>query len=258
MGHVLGRTRRHPSGIPLEDVLAGAGRVSHDDLGRRPARSEQDLERARRVDRAQHARRILAVGQRPYRRAVEVDRVRLARAGRQPVEHDDRVVVPGDRKCVPGRAGGRGPDLDLARGVGLDPDGDVVGADVTEQGTQDQLGHGQRMLRGCRAARIGVLLLALMGGPQRVTRWPALLVGPAAWNPRGCAWNSRSGIAGVRSTTPGCCNLMRPPPPGGAKRVHDDDQPDRTREVAPTVRAARRGRCSASPPSRGHIRDSRR
>ena len=53
MGHVSGGRVDHPPGIPLEDVLAGAGRVSHDDLGRRPARSEQDLERARWVDRAQ-------------------------------------------------------------------------------------------------------------------------------------------------------------------------------------------------------------
>ena len=69
--------------------------------------------------------------------AVQGDRVRVGRPGLETLDDDEREVVAARRE----RRGGAAEDLDLARAVGLHPDGGVPLADVAQERTEEQLGR---------------------------------------------------------------------------------------------------------------------
>ena len=77
----------------------------------------------------------------PHDVAVEGDRVRVGRPRLETLDDDEREVVAARRE----RRGAAAEDLDVARAVGLHPDGGVPLADVAQERTEEQLGRCHEM-----------------------------------------------------------------------------------------------------------------
>ena len=107
-------------------------------VGQRDAAgAEREAQRTLATERADRARRELGVRLGPAALAVERHLVLGRRAGLEPLDDHQRVVVAGD-------AEGRlavAEDLDLARLVGLDPEHGLGLPDVTQQWSEHELRH---------------------------------------------------------------------------------------------------------------------
>ena len=103
-----------------------------------PTGAEADVDRFLSVEGPDHARWKVGVRFGPALLAVERDLVLVEAGGLETFDPDQRVMVLLDRE---GRLLAT-EDLDRAGGIGLDPDRRLGLADVSEQGSQDQLGHG--------------------------------------------------------------------------------------------------------------------
>ena len=129
----------HPERVVLEALLVAVRRADEGLLVRQrdPAGAEADVQRPlapRGPDRAGRQIRGLV---RPAALAVERHLVGILAPGLQPLDADQREVVPLHRE---GRLA-VAEHLDLAGRVGLDPDRRLGLADVAEQGTEQETGH---------------------------------------------------------------------------------------------------------------------
>jgi len=144
--HFLGQ---HVEGVVLLAVFVAVLAV---DVGllvrqRHPAGAEADVDRFVAAESADRARRQIGARRRPAALAVEVDLVLVEAVGLEPFDPHQRVVVLFDRE------GRLAPPqhLDLAGGVGLDPDRRLGLAHVAQQRADRQswigilVGHGRHM-----------------------------------------------------------------------------------------------------------------
>jgi hypothetical protein len=128
--------------LVLGQVVRGLVRVAD------AARSEDQAVPLPLLGGADRRRRHRRAGVRPDPLAVELDGVLVAVARLEPLHVRDRVVATADAERR--RAGAE--DRHLARLVELDPEGRLGLADVAQEGSEDELGHGLQRTR-CNAGR---------------------------------------------------------------------------------------------------------
>ena len=118
-------------------VLARAQHVRRLMRPRSPARAEHDVTAPARVQKADRAGGKRRSRLRPHELPVQAHLVRVILAHGKPLDRDQREVQPVDAP----RALTDAKDIDLARGVGLQPDRGHPVVDIPHNRSEDEAGH---------------------------------------------------------------------------------------------------------------------
>ncbi len=133
----------HPLGVRDEHVGVDQGAALPLERRRLAAGPEQQRDRPGGVDGPDPAGREGRAIERPGSRAVEPHLIGRAGPGRQAAEHDQGVVVTGDRERPLATDDGPRADLDGARPVGLDPHRGVALSDVAQDRAEEEADHSE-------------------------------------------------------------------------------------------------------------------